>query len=71
MARALYLTEGTLLLAIQGMSADGDRGDFAALLAVAVRLFPGPYAVAVLLDVTGGALALYGEALLAALGRPV
>jgi hypothetical protein len=71
LARALHLTEGILTMARQGMTPGGDQGDRGALLAVAVRLFPGPYAAAVLLDVSGGSLALYGETLLAALGRPV
>ncbi|MFT5682858.1 MAG: hypothetical protein ACI8RZ_003782 [Myxococcota bacterium] len=71
LARALSLTEGTLTLAVRAMTIDGDQGDRGALLAVAVRLFPGPYSAADLLNVGAGSLALYGEALLAGLGRPV
>ncbi len=71
LARTLNLTEATLHMAARSLVGSDDLGDRGALLAVAVRLFPGPYAVAALLGVSGESLALYGEALLVAMGRPV
>ncbi len=72
LARVLGLTEATLEMAARGLRAGenlSDLGDRGALLAVAVRLFPGPYAAADLLDVSGESLAQYGECLLSMLRR--
>ncbi len=71
LARSLNLTDATLQMAARSLAGSCDPGDRGALLAVAVRLFPGPYAVAALLGVSGESVALYGEALLMAMGRPV
>ncbi len=69
LAGALCLTEALLSMAGQALSGSVDLGDRGALLAVAVRLYPGPYAAAALLGVSGESLALFGEALLVAMGR--
>ena len=69
LSRALRLTPATLQMATVALSGGGDRGDEAALVAVAYRLFPGPYAAASVLGVPAGEVALFGESLLISMER--
>lgn len=69
LTHTLRLTIPTLQMAASALAGSGDCGDEAALLAVACRLFPGPYAAASVLGVPAGELALFGEHLLTLMDR--